>query len=288
MFPTVEKAKELALTPIGADSGPLVYNGGPVMLQANIYQIFWVPAKLQNGGATSMTTSYQSLQRAMVEQYVGHQLHDIITQYYQTISGTVYPHTTGGLLGYYVDTNAYPASGCTDSLTPGGCITDAQLQAEIQRVMTLEHWTAAGNKIFMMYTSSGEGSCFDSSSTQCAYSYYCAYHSGTSGTTPFIYSNEPYGDTTHCQSGGTPSPNGNAAADAATSTASHELSESISDPFGDAWITAQGNEVGDLCAYNYGTNTWDSAKANQMWSGVYLELQMEFDNHTGACAQVGP
>jgi hypothetical protein len=25
-----------------------------------------------------------------------------------------------------------------------------------------------------------------------------------------------------------------------------------------------------------------------MWNGRFYELQMEFDNHTGSCVQVGP
>ena len=77
-------------------------------------------------------------------------------------------------------------------------------------------------------------------------------------------------------------------ADTAATSASHELSEAITDPEGSAWYTASGYEIGDLCAYNYGVNTWDSAKANQMWNGRFYELQQEYDNHTGSCVQVGP
>jgi len=285
IFPTIEKAKELGLSPIAAgDAGPLSYHGGAVMQQAYVYQIFWIPSKLQSGGATGMSSTYKFLQEAMAEQYIGHPLHDITSQYYQVTTGKQYVHAIG--VGYpaYIDTNPYPASGCSDSKTPGNCVTDAQIQAEIERVMTANHWTAAPNKLFMLYTSSGEGSCFDATNTSCAYTEYCAYHSSFGGT---IYSNQPFGNPSTCQLSGTPAPN-DVDGDTAASTASHELSESITDPFGTAWYTSQGNEIGDLCAYEYGTNTWDGGKANQMWTGVYFELQMEFDNHTGACAQVGP
>jgi hypothetical protein len=103
-----------------------------------------------------------------------------------------------------------------------------------------------------------------------------------------VYANIPYADPSVCQAPGTPSPNGNVDADEVASTVSHEFSESITDPELDAWFSAQGNEIGDLCAYNYGTLTWDGGKANEMWSGRFYTLQMEFDNHKPGCVQVGP
>ncbi len=124
--------------------------------------------------------------------------------------------------------------------------------------------------------------------TSCAYTEYCAYHSFIGTSPPIIYANMPFGNLSVCQVPGTPSPNGDALADAVTSTASHEISEAITDPLLNAWFTAQGSENGDLCAYNYGTNTWDAGKANQMWNGTFYELQQEFNNHVAACSQVGP
>ena len=69
-----------------------------------------------------------------------------------------------------VDTNPFPASGCTDTDTPGACITDTQLQAEIKKVMALKKWTGGLSNMFFVFTSSGEGSCFDSiSSSVCVH-----------------------------------------------------------------------------------------------------------------------
>jgi len=285
IFPTRSRAAQMA-----PDSGPLLYNGGPVMTGGaqgtNFYIIYWLPPKLQNGGSTSMSAHYMQIQKDLIHDYQGHTIGSNNTQYYQTVSGvTTYIESRWYNYYTYVDTNPYPASGCTDTITPGNCITDAQIQTEIQRVMTLKGWTGGIQRIFLLYTSSGEGSC---AGTACAYTDYCAYHSYISGSTPIIYTNEPYGDPTYCQEPGTPSPNGDPAADTAVTAASHEMSESITDPEINAWITALGNEIGDLCAYNYGTNTWDSGNANQFWSSHYYELQMEFDNHMSGCVQVGP
>ena len=66
--------------------------------------------------------------------------------------------------------------------------------------MTANGWTGGLNKLFMLFTSSGEGSCFDSTGNDCAYSDkvsgYCGYHSYIAGTPPIIYANEPYGNPT--------------------------------------------------------------------------------------------
>jgi len=288
IFPSVKLAP--ALTP---DAGPLIYHNGtaPVMQSSvTAYTIFWVPAKLQNGHATSMTTHYQTVQNNMLKDYPAHGIDNNNTQYYQ-VTGTgakQYIQNKGGFGGSYIDTNPYPASGCSDLDTPGNCITDAQLEAELLNVMALKGWTGGLNKMFFVYTSSNEGSCFDSSSSSCAYTEYCAYHSYIAGSTPIVYSNEPYGATSACQTSGTPSPNSDPDADTASTAASHELTEAITDPELDAWFTAQGNEIGDLCAYNYGPNTFDSAKANQWWNGHFYELQTEFSNHSLSCVRIGP
>ena len=272
---------------LAADSGPLVYHsGGSIMSTTVVYAILWVPSTLQTGVATGVTGKYPSTQVLALADYMGHGLGSNNTQYYQTTSSTTYVQNKGGLGGFYVDTNPYPASGCTDTATPGACVTDAQVQTEISNVMSTNGWTPGINKIFMLFTSYGEGSCFGSS---CSYTSFCAYHSYFGSTSsPVIYANIPYGVPALCQVSGTPAPSGDATADTAASAASHELTESITDPLLNAWYTAQGNEIGDLCAYNYGTNRWDSGNANQMWNGDFYELQMEFDNLTGTCVQSGP
>jgi hypothetical protein len=168
-------------------------------------------------------------------------------------------------------------------------LTDAQIRAEVQKIVTFAKASGGLGQIFMLFTAPGEGSCFDSTNKSCAYSSYCAYHSYfLKGTTPIIYSNEPYGNPSYCQTAGAPSPNNDPAADAAATAASHELSEAITDPRLNAWFTAQGNENGDLCAYHYGTVNWDGGKANQMWNGRFYLLQTEFSNHTGQCLNTGP
>jgi len=280
---------KVTLNRVDADFGPLTYHGGPVMQPSvTIYPIFWVPATLQNGHSTTMSSHYRAVQTTMLGAFMSHGLANIHTQYYQKVgTTTTFIQNKGSIGAAYLDTAPYPASGCTDTATPGACLSDAQIQAEVRKVMTAKGLTGGLTKIFMVFTSSGEGSCYNSSA--CSYRQFCAYHSYFNvGTTPVVYSNEPYGNTSVCQVSGAPSPNGDAVADAAATAASHELSEAITDPKLSAWYTSQGNENGDLCAYKYGSLTWGAGKANQMWNGNFFLLQTEFNNHTSGCSQVGP
>jgi len=291
-FPTIH-AKE-SIKPM-SDYGPLIYHSGGAVMGPSItvYPIFWVPARLQNGRSTGMSTHYQAVQYNMLKDYAGHGLGSMTTQYFQK-SGTTttYVQNKGGLDSkgtYFVDTAPYPSSGCQDPATPGNCLTDAQIRAEVQKVVNYAKLTGGLDKIFMLFTSSGEGSCFDSSSQQCAYTHYCAYHSTYKNTaTPVIYANEPYGDVNNCQAAGVPSPNHDPYADAAATSASHELTEAITDPLLNAWFTSQGNEIGDICAYDYGSPDWAYGYANEMWNGHYYMLQTEYSNHSQSCLSVGP
>ena len=301
--PAKSAERQAAAAPLPANPTPaLNYNGGPVMTSVTTYAIFWVPPTLQTGAATGMSASYQPVQTSFLSLYPGHGIANNNTQYYMTqrvgfFNFTDFILNSGGLGGSYVDTSAYPASGCSSWETPGACLTDAQIQAEILKVMALKGWTGGLNKMFFLYTSSGEGSC---AGFGCAYSSYCAYHSYFySGSTPIIYGNEPYADS-RCQLWSASSPNGDPAADAAASVTSHELTEAITDPLLNAWYSASGEEIGDLCAWNYGTNTWDGGKANQSWFEFigpfiighgpigFFELQQEYDNHVAGCVQLGP
>ena len=284
ILPTVDLAAELI---VPADSGPLLYNGGPVMPTVTTYAIFWNPPKLQDGTPTSIPAHYQAVQKNVLADYPGHSLGNNSTQYYQTIGATTtYIQNAGKLGGYYVDTSPYPPSGCTDSLRPSGCITDAQLQAEVKKDISKKRWKPVITNMFLVFTAPGEGSCTDFG---CSYTEFCAYHGYiTSPGKTIIYANMPYGDLSVCQNPSEPSPNGDPVADAVASTVTHELTEATTDPLLTAWYTGSGNEIGDLCSYNYGTPTWDVGQANESWNANFYLLQQEYDNHAGDCVQVGP
>lgn len=275
------------------DTGPLRYYGGTVMTgEVTFYAIYWVPPQLQNGKASNTPASYTNFQTRMLRDYPGHGLSTNLTQYYQTQGGK--KTYISGLMkfgGYYMDTSPYPASTCQASITPKVCITDADIQQKIIETMALKGWKGGTKTFFMVYTAKGEDVCDDSTPfSQCANLDYCGYHGYINQATPIIYAMLPYGDDKGC---GMPSyPNNLPAAEAAASTASHEIAEMMTDPLLDAWSSSQGWEIADLCDYISTSdgykNTWYGGKANQMWNGHFYELELNYDNHVKSCVAVGP
>lgn len=298
IFPTFKLAKELGMVrEKGAPppAGPLLYHGGPIMQPfLHLYVVYWAPPTLQDGTATSISTGYRSVETAMVRGYPGHAIAAIGTQYYQN-NPRLFVTGTGELTAALQDSHPYPTSACNASIGPN-CFTDAQLKSEVQRFMNANGYTGGLDTMFLFFTAPGEGSCFDNTVNYCSTEtanvspYYCAYHSYISGATPVIYSNEPYGNPDLCLGSGT-QPNeatGGPGADPASTAASHEMSEAMTDPEINAWYASDGEENGDLCAYNYGNNTWGGGTANQYWLGWKFELQMEYSDHHARCEAVGP
>jgi hypothetical protein len=281
IMPTPDQVRSLAAIGYQHNGGtpPLLYNGGPVMHTPTVYAIYWIPSALQDGTATSLSSKYQSIETTMLKEYFGHSLMNNNTQYHDTKFIT----NTGKVGGTYVDNSPYPASGCADSgvPNPANCITDLDLQNEINKVMGIKKWTGGVNKMFLLFTSSNEGQCTDSSNTSCSYVQYCAYHGAfvNSAAQDVVYGNEPYGNLTACQVSGAPSPNKFPEADAAATAASHELTEAITDPLLNAWFDSSGFEIGDECAYYYGFTNWDGGLANEQWDGHFFFLQTEYSNY---------
>lgn len=290
IMPTVAGAEALRAAILKQSAAAtLLYHGGPVIQPGpTIFEIFWIPPHLQTGAPTGVSAKYKTVLENYASNLPAHGLLNIVTQYFQNSTSPKYIQNAGRLARVFTDTSAYPASGCSDPATPGNCISDAQIRAEIQKIITANGVTPSINDIFLLFTSSGEGSCFGSS---CAYTQFCAYHSFFTGTGGHlvVYGNEPYANTSVCKAPGQTEPNGDVG-DLSASVASHEVTEATTDPELNAWFDSSGNEIGDLCNFVFGTNTWTgpSAAANQMWNGFFFELQQEYDNNSAACESAGP
>ena len=258
-------------------AGNLSYHNGPVMLTNNVYVIYWVPS------GYSVSSNYETIINQFFTDVAGASkttgnVYALDTQYYNT-TGTHIAYSST-FAGSTVDTRSLPASGCTDSYTPV-CLSDSQIQNEINWVRSQKGWAATSTNFFVMLTAKGIGSC---SGTSCAFSQYCAYHGSSAG---LYYANMPYGDTVPSACDSKQYPNGDPAADSEINVLSHEHNETITDQQLNAWYDRRGYENGDKCAWNFGTalgTTSTGAEYNQSIGGHTYYLQQEWSNKISGCA----
>lgn len=254
---------------------------------------------LPKSAAAAAFLTFDAGYETLVDQYFTDVAHDsggtanvysIGTQYFDTGyagSGPVQYQSAFG--GAYVDRDPLPANGCDDGSDPV-CLTDAQLQAEIQSVLTTNGWHGGLGNIFFLLTPEGVGSCGDGFGAECSSNSFCAYHSDftDSAGEPVIYANEPYeGGVTGCVGPGQGFPN-DVDADTTINTISHEHNESITDPLGDGWVDSQNQENGDLCAYTYGPALGAAPNGqpyNQLINGHVYSLQQEYSDTGSTCLQ---
>ena len=251
-------------------------------------------------GPTSLTfdASYQNA----INQFFTDVAHDsggtdnvysVATQYYDN-PGTVHIQYQSIFGGAYVAKDPLPANGCNDGVN-AYCLTDQQLQHEIQTALTAKGWVSDPSHIFFLMTPNGVGSC-ESAAGSCSTDTFCAYHSDfvDSSGGHVIYANEPYQGTDPV--GGCIDPTqgfpNDPDADTTINTISHEHNEAITDPLTDrsstAWIAADGNENGDLCAYGFGAplgGVLGVDAYNQVINGHHYELQQEWSNQDNGCIQ---
>ncbi len=245
--------------------------------------------------AAPRTLTVDARYETLIDQYFTDVAHDsggtqnvysVATQYSDGSGPIQYGSTFGGS---YVAHDPLPANGCDDAhngFHDQYCLTDEQLQIEIQTAMAAKGWHGGLDHVFFLMTPDGVGSCFDVSSTQCSTNAFCAYHSGfgVSITDAVLYANEPYmgplptGDCTATEQG---FPNNDRDAETTINTISHEHNEAITDPLGNGWIASDGAENGDLCAYGFGNpraGTPGTNAYNQVINGHPYELQQEYSN----------
>ena len=276
--------------------GRLRYAGGPVLHSNRTHLIFWQPA----GSRLRFDPGYRALVQAFVANVAGasHSTTNVFAntgQYTDTTNRpAAYASRFGGAL---LDTDRLPTNGCVEPPVTGPgwtvCLSDQQLQSELEHVVAVDRLPTGPDDVYFLVTPRGFGSCLGTTPTSgCALggseNGYCGYHSSTSDGL-LRYAVIPYNAVSgHCQSNN-PRPN-HSTADPALSTISHELSETITDPYGDAWMSAAGYESGDLCVTDYGpvlggskTSVYDEV----IGSGHYY-LQEEWSNAAGSCQPRAP
>ncbi len=269
--------------------GDLPYGGGPVLHSNRTHPIFWQP----NGSALTFDPGYEPLIETFLtdvaaDSHKTTNVYSLSGQYADGSGPAAYDSTYGGPV---VATDPLPPNGCTEPSTGPSwtvCLTDSQLETEIERVVAADHLPTTNRDIYFMITPNGFGSCTDATSSSCSLggraNGYCGYHSETPNG--ILYAVIPYNAVAgHCQSNN-PRPN-SSTAEPTISTISHEHNETVTDPYGDAWVDAQGEEEADLCLTNFGSPIGGSGMTawNESIHGGHFFLQEEWSNASASCEQ---
>ena len=233
---------------LGSGSNNLQYNGGPVMHSDANYAIYWEPS------GYSTPSAYKSI----VNGYFGNVAaasgattnnYSVATQYYDGSGNIAYSATAPGSI---VDTNPYPSSGCI-STSGGPCISDSQLQTEVNRVVAANGWPKGLGAMYFVYFPPNVTTCTDIDQHR-------VLRHGVLRV-PQLAGLRLLDDscTRTCPTTGSraassgESPNGDAAADDELNVTSHENIEAITDPLGTAWYDSSGQEIGDKCNFTFGS-----------------------------------
>jgi hypothetical protein len=229
--------------------GALPYNGGDIMNGGPLRIYFIWYGDWRNSPARPILTDWAGA--------IGGSRHFAINSSYYSSSG-------GNLTGLV----SYGGS-FDDWYSQGTSLSDINVGEIVQNALA-NGLPGDENGIYFVLSSADvdQGSGFCSS--------YCGWHSA------FFFWSPPLsiehlkfawvGDAsqrcpTHCEAQTESSPNGNPGADAMVSVMTHELEESMTDPYGTAWRDSGGCENGDRCAWTFGAKY---AAANGSQANVHL------------------
>jgi hypothetical protein len=264
---------------ISIDQNLLLYNGGPVMHNPTAYAIFWLPSGYHFDNNDSR---YEFLITRFLQDLAGSSYLSIVTQYPDNTLGS--PSDSLSFGGSWLDTTAY-------KYAAGGNLSEFDFSEEIEHAINVNNWPEGTNNIFFVFTA-------ENVIPQYLEQGFCAYHSyfvDPNTGQNVVWANMP--DLTEtlnfetCQLQSLLTPNFDTPADSTINILSHELFESITDPLISGWIDLNGQEVGDKCAWTFGSQVGNyvfEPNADVELNGHYYEVQQEWSNSANACTLSGP
>jgi hypothetical protein len=213
--PTAEAQAAAAATP-----PHLVYEGGPLLTNVEVFTVFWGTA--WTGAQSQMAATIN----AFFDFILASPLIDQLGEY------SVPPYTIGQGKRIGTATIAKPALHHT--------ISDSAIQHMLQQeISTNAAFPKPGpNVLYFVYLQPGVA-VVQGGGRSCQV--FCGYHDAINNT--IFYAVMPFANCGGCL--------GNMSAqDALTSTSSHELCEAITDPIpGQGWYDQNNGEIGDICAW---------------------------------------
>jgi hypothetical protein len=250
----------------------VLYYGGPVISNAQIYLILW-GAKVSTTTTAAMPDFYASMVNSNYMDFL---------KIYNTTGLTAQDGTHTG-------TNQSIGHGTflqTIQIAPAklsGTIDDLEIQAELEGQIAAGKVPAqTANSLYMIHFPKGlKITMHDGTTVATSCQQFCAFHNGFQPKkgSAIYYGVIPDLDSLACSLG---CGSGGSLARITTS-ASHEMIEAITDPiptpgsnpaFPQAWNTKDGQEIGDLCQSN---------TASLVGHNATYQVQQEWDNSLGGC-----
>ncbi|HEV3310480.1 MAG TPA: hypothetical protein VG815_08175, partial [Chloroflexota bacterium] len=283
------------------------------------------PSTPTNTYGPGSDTSYETILQNYFKDLQGTSFYNLLGQYSDRSSGVTNNIESFG--GAWTDPCGYtstanPTVGAAPGGTTANPVYDLDLQNEVLKAIKANHWPEGLGNQYFVYLGFGVATCFNPNTNSptanaCDISgappAFCAYHGDftdpNNGNT-VLYANMTDGGLQTafaCYSspiGGSTSPahtvNGaqvhDFVADAEVSITSHEQYETDTDPMvGTAattapplgWYDTAAGEIGDKCAYIYGSVGTDGANITLQNGDRYI-VQQEWSNWANGCALADP
>ena len=280
-------------------TGQAVWHGGPVLHGITTHAIFWDPGHTFLASTENLVTQY--LSGVAANSGATSNVFSVAAQYTDGTGPAQYSQAFGGTL---VDDDAYPPGECSAaSATTTICLNNSQVVSEVESFVAGQHLPTGLGNVYIVFTPDTVATCMDGSD-ECSTNTYCSYHSAeTDGSSTLLYIQMPFtlldsaSDAKACQEDGNSvaqEPNGDPGlGDIVLKSLTHEMIETITDPLADAWFTASGDEVADLCngvSWNadsflplLGGNAADGTLYNQVIDGAHYYLQGIWSNEAAGC-----
>lgn len=254
--------------------GDVTFQGGPTIAFAQSHAVFVNP-----GGACTIASCWGDPERFLDDAGESDFIH-VLDQYVGLSSRDRYTLGNRAVL--------------TDALAENP-LSESDLIAILHGVVAQTGAGGYGN-IYHLFLPPGVDTCFDPPLNNVCYSpdnfatfAFCAYHDSVtfSDLGHVIFTVEPWqGAGSGCEDSPVGAPNGQLA-DSTDDTLSHELSETISDPDGNAWwnfsnLALLGNEIGDECLF-LGSDGFLVEPTFPVDKHLY-RVQSEYSNSKHACA----
>ncbi len=273
--------------------GPLVYTTknqamvqtGGTIGKVTVYAVYWKPTTYATPFPTTYTTAIDTyLRNVAAASTKSSNVFSVLQQYYTAIGGPKrHIHYTVTYGGTFTMTTSFPATGCTAAATHSKCLKTTQEQTQLKTYLGAHPHVEGNGDIYVVYFPPKVETCFDNGTTCSIAGGYCGYHSATFTTTQnqnILYANMPYPPTTGCSTY-PESLTGTSHATTMISVTSHELNETVTDS-STQWRTSTGNEIGDVCAYVWGTPLGGTENAGTAWNqtidGTHYFTQLEYSD----------